>query len=161
MNLRVQIAHPHVVLRQIVGEVLRHPLGEGRHQHPLLFAGPVTDLPKQIIHLAVGGPHLHDRIEHPGGPDHLLSHLIAAYLQLPVPRRGTHKHGLAGLRPKLFPLQRAIVRCTGQAEAMVNQNFLAGLVAVVHRLQLGAGHMAFIHDQEPIVGEIINQAFRG
>ena len=41
---------------------------------------------------------------------------------------------------------------------MLNQHLLAGLVAVVHRLQLAAGDVGFIHHQKPILGEIIDQA---
>ena len=42
---------------------------------------------------------------------------------------------------------------------MIHQHFFTGLVAVVHRLQLRTGHVAFIHDQQPVVREIINQTF--
>ena len=44
---------------------------------------------------------------------------------------------------------------------MLDQHLLAGLVAVVHRLQLRAGDVALVHDQQPVVGEIINQALGG
>src|SRR5256885_12132582 len=32
---RMQIAHAHAVLLQVVGEILGHPLGEGRDEHAL------------------------------------------------------------------------------------------------------------------------------
>ena len=160
MDLRVQVAHPHLVLRQVIGEVFRHPLGEGGDQHPLVLGRPIADLSEQIVHLTRGGPHLHHRIEHPGGADHLLSHLTAAHLHLPIPRGGGDEHCLPRLLPELGPLQRPVVRCAGQAEAVLDQHLLAGLVAVVHRLQLRAGDVALVHDQQPVVREIINQALR-
>ena len=43
---------------------------------------------------------------------------------------------------------------------MLNQHALAGLVAVVHRLQLGAGDVGLVHHQQPVLGEVIDQAFR-
>ena len=109
MDLRVQVAHPHPVFGQIVGEIFRHPLGEGGHQHPLLLLGPGADLAQQVVHLTLGGAHLHDRIEHAGGPDHLLHHLAVALLHLPVARGGAHEDRLLGLLPELRALQRQVI----------------------------------------------------
>ena len=156
----MQIAHPHAVLGQVVGEVFGHALGERGHQNPLLLLGPQADFAEQVVHLAVGGAHLHDRIQHTGGADHLLHHLAIALLQLPVAWGGAHKNALARLLPELLPLERPVVSSAGQAEAMLDQHLLATLVAVVHRLQLAAGDVALIHHQQPVVGEVIDQAFR-
>ena len=43
VNLRVEITHPRTVFGQVIGEIFRHPLGEGGHQHPLLLSGTITD----------------------------------------------------------------------------------------------------------------------
>ena len=160
MDLRVQIAHPHAVFGQVVGEVLGHPLGEGGDQHPLLLVGPHADLAQQVIHLAIRGTHLHDRIKHPGGANHLFGHLALALGHLPVAGGGAHEDGLLRLLPEFITLERPVVGGAGQAEAVLDQHLLAALVAVVHGLQLGAGDMALIHHQQPVVGEVIDQAFR-
>ena len=134
VNFRVQIAHPHTVFGQVIGEVLGHPLGQGGDQHPLLLLGPHADLTQQIIHLAIGGAHLHDRIEHPGRSDHLLGHLAHALGHLPVARGGAHEDRLPRLLPKLIALEGPVVGGAGQAEAVLDQHLLATLVAVVHSL---------------------------
>ena len=43
---------------------------------------------------------------------------------------------------------------------MLDQHLFTGLIAVVHRLQLTASDVALIHHQQPVVGEIIDQALR-
>ena len=103
VDLGVQVTHPYPILGQIVGEIFGHALGERGDDHPLVFVGPDADLTQQIIHLAFRGAHFHDRIEHPGGPNHLLHHLAVALLQLPVAWGRTHKDGLGGLLPELRP----------------------------------------------------------
>ena len=156
----MQIAHPHAVLGQVVGEVFGHALGERGHQHPLLLLGPHADLAEQVVHLAVGGAHLHDWIQHTGGPDHLLHHLAIALLQLPVAGGGAHKNALARLLPELLPLERPVVGGRRQPEAVLDQHLLPTLIAVVHRLQLAAGDVGFVDHQQPVVGEVVDQAFR-
>ena len=148
------------MLGQIVAEILRHALGEGGHQHPLILAGPQTNFSQQVIHLAVCGSHLNDGIQHTGGADHLLDHLVLALGQLPGARGRADEDGLGGLLPEFLGLEGPVVGGTGETEAVLNQHLLAALVAVVHGLQLGAGDMAFIHHQQPVLGEVINQTFR-
>ena len=77
----------------------------------------------------------------------------------PGARGGAHKDRLLGLFPELIALERPVIGGRGQAEAVLNQHLLARLVAVVHGLQLGAGDVAFIDHQQPVLGEVINQAF--
>ena len=156
----MEVAHLHAIFGQVIGEVFGHALGQGGDQHPLLFVGPLADFAEQIIHLALGGTHLHDRIEHAGGANHLLHDLALALGHLPGARSGANKDRLLGLLPELIALERPVIGGRGQAEAVLNQHLLAGLVAVVHGLQLGAGDMAFIHHQQPILREVIDQAFR-
>jgi hypothetical protein len=77
IDIRVQIAHPYLVIRQVFGQVLRHPLGQCGDQHPLLHRHPLADLGEQIVHLGADRPHFHLRIEQAGGTHHLLHHVTA------------------------------------------------------------------------------------
>ena len=160
VDFRVQIAHSHAVFGQVIGEIFCHALGERGHKHSLVLLRPHPDLAEQVVHLTLTGAHLHDRVEHPGGANHLLHNLATALLHLPVTRSGTHKDRLLGLLPELRTLERPVVGSAGQAEAVLNQHLLTRLVAVVHRLQLGAGDVALIHHQQPVFREIVDQAFR-
>ena len=159
VDFGVEIAHLHAIFGQVIGEVLGHALGQCGDQHPFFFVGPLPDFAKQVIDLALGGTHLHDRIKHAGGADHLLDNLALALGHFPIARGGADKDRLLGLFPELIALERPVVGGRGQAEAVLNEHLLARLVAVVHGLQLGAGDVAFIDHQQPVLGEVINQAF--
>ena len=71
----MEIAHLDAVLAEVIGEVLRHPLGESRDQHALVALHPVVDLREEIVHLRRGGPHGENRVDEPSGAYHLLHHL--------------------------------------------------------------------------------------
>ena len=72
IDVRVQVAHPHVVIAEIIGEVLGHALGQGSHQHPLILGHTLADLREQVIHLGHRRAYLDLRIDQPGGTHHLL-----------------------------------------------------------------------------------------
>ena len=71
----MKIAHPHFVLFQIIRQVLRHPLGQGGHQHTLTPFNGLADLAHQVIDLSFNGTHFHMGIQQAGRPDDLLHHL--------------------------------------------------------------------------------------
>ncbi len=75
VDVRVQVAHAHAVLVQVVGEVLGHPLGQRRHQHALALVGAQPDLRQQVVDLRLRRPHLERRIDQPGRPHDLLDDL--------------------------------------------------------------------------------------
>lgn len=58
---------------------------------------------------------------------------------------------------ELLELQGAVIKGAGQAEAVVHQALLAGMVAVVHGPHLGQGHMALVHEQHKILREEVQQ----
>ena len=82
VDVGVQITHPHLVIRQVFGQILRHPLGEGGDQHPLLHRHPFADLGEQVVHLGSDRTHLDLGVEQAGGAYHLLHHVAAGLLQL-------------------------------------------------------------------------------
>ena len=72
---------------QVFRQVLRHLLGQGGHQHPLVPGGPGPDLVHQVVDLPLHGPDLHPRVQQARGTDHLLHQLVCP-LALIGPRRG-------------------------------------------------------------------------
>ena len=60
-DLRVQIIALHADLRIILSQILRHALGQRRHQHPLIVRRAFPDLIQQIVHLALDRPDLNLR----------------------------------------------------------------------------------------------------
>ena len=58
---------------------------------------------------------------------------------------------------KLIEGQGTVVKGAGQAEAVVHKAFLAAAVAGVHGAHLRQRHMAFVHEKQEILGEIVQQ----
>ena len=74
IDVRVQVAHADTVLAQIVRQVLRHPLGERRDQHPLVALDALANFGQHVIDLGAGGPYLHLGIHQACRPNDLLDH---------------------------------------------------------------------------------------
>ena len=124
IDVRVQVAHPHVVVGQVVGEVFGHALGQGGAEHPLLLGHPQVDLGKQVVHLGGGRADLDHRIDQAGGPHHLLDHAPGVFFLIGSRgRRDEDGLGRAGF--PLLELQWPVVQRRGQAEAVFHQGFLA------------------------------------
>ncbi len=58
---------------------------------------------------------------------------------------------------EFLELQGAVIVGAGQAEAVLHQALLAGMVAVVHGPHLRQRHVALVHEQDEIVGEVVQQ----
>ena len=132
----VHIPHPDARPFQVVSEGLRHFLGQGGHQHPLALLSALVDLPDEVVHLSLDGPHLHQGVQQPRGPDNLLHHLPGPGA-LVLAGGGGNVHHLVEPCFKLVKLQGPVVVGTGQPEAVVHQGGLSGPVAVVHGPHLG------------------------
>ena len=140
----------------MVRQILRHALGEGGYQHPLVPCGTDPDLLHQIVDLAGDGPHLHTGVQQARGADHLLHDLVGS-LPLILPRRGGDEHRLTEALFKLRKLQGAVIIGAGQAEAVLHQALLPGPVAVIHGPHLRQGHMALVHKEDKILREVVQQ----
>ena len=71
----VHIADLNARVFQIGGQILRHALSKGRHQHPLASSGTLVDLPDQIVNLSLHRADLNSGVQQAGGPDHLFHNL--------------------------------------------------------------------------------------
>ena len=131
VNVRVQVVHLDVDLAQIVGQVLGHALGQRGDEHALAPRRAQANLPDQVINLALGWPHNHLRVHQAGGADNLFDDL-ARMAALVRARRGAGVNDLVDQRLELLESQWAVVQRAGQAEAILNEHFLAVAVAPVH-----------------------------
>mmetsp|Transcript_13930 Transcript_13930/g.35557 ORF Transcript_13930/g.35557 Transcript_13930/m.35557 type:complete len:297 (-) Transcript_13930:608-1498(-) len=104
---------------------------------------------------------MHSRVEHPRRPNDLLRHRPLTPSQLQVTRRGAHKQAGLHLRPELEIAQWAIVHRRRQAEAIVDESFLARPVSGIHRADLRHGHVALVHNEQPVRGKVVQQRVRG
>ena len=72
-------------------------------------------------------------------------------------RRGRHKHHLVDLRLKFLKIQRSVVQSGRQTESIVDQGRLPGPVSRKHTADLRQGDMGLIHDNQEIIGKIVDQ----
>ncbi|OPZ71922.1 MAG: hypothetical protein BWY82_01566 [Verrucomicrobia bacterium ADurb.Bin474] len=155
----MKILHPDPCLPQKRGNILRHPLGQRGHQHPLPGFSRLIDFPDQILDLSIRRPNLHHGIQQTGRPDHLLRH-HSRHPDL-IPGRGRrHKQRLPTHLPEFLRLERPVVHRTGQAEPVLHKLLLPGPVPEIHSLKLRNRNMALIHKEHEILRKEIDQAPR-
>ena len=158
-HVRVHIPDPDPGAPQVLRQVLSHLFGQCGDQHPLAALRPLPDLAQQIVDLALHRPNLDLRVQQTRGADDLLHHL-ACPLPLVGPRGGGDIDGLVDAALELLEFQGAVIKGTGQAEAVLHQALLPGPVAVVHGPDLGQRHMALVHEEQKVVGEEVQQRHR-
>ena len=124
VHISVQVADLDAVLVQVFGEVFCHALGERGHQHALLGRDPQVDLREQILDLRTHRAYLDLRVDQPGGTHHLLDHLPGP-AKLEWRWRGRDVDGLRLDPLELVEAQRPVVQRGRQAEAVLDQRFLA------------------------------------
>ena len=156
VDVVVHIAHLDARRLEIGGEVLRHALGQGGHQYPLVPGGAVVDLADQVVDLPLHRADLHLRIQQARGADDLL-HDLAGTGAFVVPGGGGDIHHLVYSLFKLLKFQRAVIIGAGQAEAVVHQSGLSGPVAVVHGPHLGQGDVALVDEQDKVLGKVVQK----
>ncbi len=94
LHLRVQVVDLHAQLLQVLGQVLRHALGQRGHQDALAFLHPLADLADQVVHLPLGRAHFHLGVDQAGRADDLLDDLVGV-LHLVGAGRGRGVDGVA------------------------------------------------------------------
>ena len=132
VDVGMQVPDPHAQFAVVVGQLLGHALGQGGHQHPLAAGHGLAHLVQQVVHLAhrtpvIAGrrPDLDHRVHQAGGADDLLHEHAAALLQLVVGRGGRDVDRLVDAGLELLEVERPVVQGRRQAEAVVDQGFLA------------------------------------
>ena len=83
VDVGVHVAHPHAVLVEILGEILRHALGQHGDQRAVALGGDLLDLAQQVVDLGAGGADLDLRVDEAGRADDLLGEHAAGLLHLP------------------------------------------------------------------------------
>ena len=59
---------------------------------------------------------------------------------------------------KFVKIQGAVIKGGGQTKTVIHQHFLSGVVPGEHAPHLGQSHVGFVHEQQKIVGKIIQQS---
>ena len=152
----VHILGVHAVFFQVVGQVLGHFDSQGGNQGTLAAVDALQNFAQQILDLAFHWAYHDDGVQQTGGADDLLGHAAGMF---PFIGAGgsADKDRLADLGFKFLKFQRAVVKRRGQAEAIFHQRFFAAVVPAEHAADLRQHHMAFIHHQDKIFGEVVQQ----
>ena len=157
IHVGMDVAAAHAVTGEVAVQFLGHALGEGGHQHALVYLGPLADFFHQVVHLVFGGTHLHGRVQQSGGTHNLLHHQTFALFQLVIGRSGAYIHRLVRHSLEFVEGEGAVVGGGGQAEAVFHQGFLAGMVPAVHGADLRKGDMALVDEYQEILREIVDE----
>ena len=142
-------------IKQMVGQVLGHALGERGHQHALLAGNALANLVLKIVNLTTNRTHIDLGIEQAGRTNNLLN-VVLAHPQLVVARRGRNVDELGDPCLKLIETKRAVIECRRKAKTMLHQRHLTRAVTFVHAANLRHRHMALIDDAEHILGKVID-----
>ena len=143
-----------------LGQVLGHPLGQRGHQRAIALGRRLAAFVDAVLHLVFHRADRHRRVDQAGRADHLLGKDPARLLHFPAARGGGNGHGLRPHRIPLVKAQRAVVDAAGQAKAIFGQGQLAAVVPARHRPDLRHGLVAFVHEQQGIVGQVFKQRRR-
>ena len=133
VDVRMEVLHPDAEPFVVGGQVLRHPLGQGRHEDPLALRRPLADLAEQVVHLVGHGLDDDLRVHEARGPDDLLHDLPVGLSQLVGRRRRRDVDPLVREGLELVEAQRPVVEGGGEAETVVDEGLLPRPVAPVHR----------------------------
>ena len=145
---------------KIIGQILRHLLGQRRDKDLVSILDCRADFSDQVVDLPVHRAHVDLGIQKSRraddllGPEQLVRFLVGT-------RRRAHEEHLVDVSLKFLEIQRPVVQRRRQAEAILHQSRLAGPVAVIHGADLGNGHMGLVHDDQKIVREEVHQGQRG
>ena len=104
----------------IIGQILRHPLGQGRHKDPLfaIFADP--DLLEKVVHLVLSRLYHNPGIDKPCGTDDLLHDPPFGLLNLKVGRCGRHIDRPGYLLCKLLKGEGPVVQGRRESESVAD-----------------------------------------
>ena len=125
LDVRVQVTHLDAVLVQVFGEVFGHALGERGDQHALVRRDAAVDLGQHVVDLRAHRADLDLRIDQAGRAHHLLDDVACRVAQFVRAGRGRDEDHLRRERLPLVEPQRPVVERRRQAEAVLDQRFLA------------------------------------
>ena len=107
-----------------------------------------------IVDLCAGGPHFDRRVNQARWP-HQLFHRIVGMFAFVITRCCGHINHLWRQLLEFVEPQWPVVECRGQPESVLHQGFLARTIAAIHAAQLRHGHMAFVDDQDRVIGQVV------
>ena len=134
----MQVLHAITGLREEVGQVLGHSLGERRHERALVTLDDDVEARAQVVDLVLGGHDGHRRVQEAGGADHLLDDLVAVFELVGAGCRRDEDH-LRHQFHEFVEVEGPVVHRARQAKAVLDEGLLARTVPRVLSANLGHG----------------------
>src|SRR5438552_12665283 len=160
LDVGMDVADLDADVLKVVGQVLRHLLGERRDEDALVHLDALANLVQEVVDLTARRTHVDLRIDEARRPDQLLDDDAAAALELVRAWRRRDEDHLPGRRLELAEAERAVVECRRQAEAELDERLLPRAVAAIHAADLRHRHVALVDDEEIVLREVADQRRR-
>ena len=160
LDIAVHIADANARLVHELGKILRHTLGQRGDERAIPRLGGLLRLDDQILHLLLDRLDLDRRVDQPGRADHLFGKHPAGLLHFPRARRRRDIGRLRAHRVPLVKAQRTVVDRAWQAKAIFGQSQFPPVIAARHAVDLADRLVAFIDEQQRILGQIFEQRRR-
>ena len=113
----------------------------------------------KIVDLHFDGADFDGGVEEAGGADHLFGEDAAGLFEFPGLRGGRDEDGLGAHGVPFLELEGAVVGAGRQAEAVFGQGEFAAVVALVHAADLGDRDVAFVGEDDGVVGDEFERAW--
>ncbi len=146
----VEVADAHALVAQVGRQVFAESLGQCGDEDSATEFDDFFAAFDEVGDLTVGGADFDFWVEESGGSDDLFDDFAVGGLKFVWAWRCADEHHLGDECFELFEAERAVVQAGGEAEAVFDEDFFAGEVAVEHGADLWDGHMGFIDDDEPV-----------
>ncbi len=124
---------------------------------PRLVGIPTIRHPREGGDPALSDTSEHGRVDQSGGADDLLREHAASLVHLPLAGCGGDVDRLQAHRVPFLNAQGAVVDAARQAETVFGECGLAVEVAFEHAADLRHGDVAFVDEDEAVVGQIFEQ----
>src|SRR5882762_1711814 len=153
----MEIPATHADLREILGEIFRHALGQSGDQHALVAFRTHANFLQQVVDLTLHRAYLYFGVDKTGRTNHLLDEAAPRFREFVRPGgRGYIQHLVHSVL-EFFKGEWAIVQRGRHAEAVVHQGLFAGTIACVHASDLRNSLVRLIDEEQIILRHVIKQ----
>ena len=156
----MEITRAHACFVEVFGEIFGHAFGERGDEDARAGVDDGLDFADGVIDLSERGPDVEDGVEQACRADELLDDFALGLFDLAVARGRGDIDDLVDEGFEFLEIERAVVECGRQPEAVIDEDLLARPVAPVHAADLRDADMAFVNDEQEVVGKIIDEARR-
>ncbi len=156
----MHVADANAVLVHVFGQVFGHTFRQHCDERAVTLLRNLAHFIQEVVDLRFCRTHFNDRIDQARRANDLLGKRAAGLLEFPARGSGGNEDRLRAHRIPLFEAERAIVHAGRQAEATLGEGGFTPEVAAEHAADLRHRDVAFVGEDESIVGQIFEERRR-